>query len=61
MHLRVYEAASLCIRPRVSAADGPVYALWPSGYGSAVHAGLLFLLTGFTMDEISLSDSAELL
>jgi hypothetical protein len=31
-------------KPRVPAADGPVYALWPSGYGSAVHEGLLLLL-----------------
>ena len=44
MHLRVDKAASLCIRPRVPAADGPVYALWPSGYESAAHEGLLLLL-----------------
>ena len=44
MHLRVDKAASLCIRPQVPAADGPVYALWPSGYESAAHEGLLMLL-----------------
>ena len=31
MHLRVDKAASLCIKPRVLATDGRVYALWPSG------------------------------
>jgi hypothetical protein len=44
VHLRVDKAASLCIRPRVPAADGPVYALWPSGYESAAHEGLLLLM-----------------
>ena len=29
---------------QVPAADGPVYALWPLGYGSAAHEGLLSLL-----------------
>jgi hypothetical protein len=34
----------------VPAADGPVYALWPSGYESAAHEGLLLILFGVQID-----------
>jgi hypothetical protein len=57
-HMHIDEAASLCRRPRVPAADGPVYALWPSGYGSAVHKGLLLLLCMLTLPEASEAGAA---